>query len=175
MESNLNRFAQIERMLVGTIFTVLLTIVYKVYGYGGQSASYCLMLCFLAAAVIWDIEKRTIPDALVVSGMLTAFVCSFINSGITILSALSGGFIAGGVFLFISLVTRNGVGLGDAKLLGCVGMFLGLEKVLAAMLFSVILSGITGIAFLLISPRNRKKTIPYAPFITLGAVISLIF
>ena len=100
-----------------------------------------------------------------------AFV--LINSQIDLLNSLMGGVTAGVVLLLVYYITRGGIGLGDVKLFGCSGIYLGFENTVSAMLISAVLAGLFSLSLICINRDNKKREIPYAPFI-LAAVLAVI-
>jgi leader peptidase (prepilin peptidase)/N-methyltransferase len=82
----------------------------------------------------------------------------------------AGGLITGGTFLAMSIATRGGMGMGDVKLAFFVGFALGLSFGIVAMLITAIGGGIIAVLLMLTRIRSRRDPIPYAPFISLGAL-----
>ena len=65
------------------------------------------------------------------------------------------------------------MGAGDMKLLGVIGLFLGLKGVILTLFLGVLSGGFIG-AFLLITKiKDRKSLIPFGPFLALSTFIAL--
>jgi len=62
------------------------------------------------------------------------------------------------------------MGLGDPKLLGMIGAFVGWKGVIFTILISSMLGTIVGLAFIVATGRDRQFQIPFGPFLSLGAV-----
>ncbi len=89
------------------------------------------------------------------------------------LSAL-GGFA---FFLFLYLITRGkGMGFGDVKLAFLIGIVLGFPKIITALYLAFLTGAIVG-SILIIWRKKKLKggTIPFGPFLIIGAVLSLFF
>ena len=88
-------------------------------------------------------------------------------------STLAGlvGFV---VLLVIALVSR-GMGGGDVKLIGAIGLWVGLRQLPVALFIAVVLGGIVAIILLLIRLSGRKDAISFAQFLCIGAATSLIW
>ena len=73
-------------------------------------------------------------------------------------------------FAALSLLTTRKFGLGDVKLMGIMGLALG--RALAPALFFAFISGtIVGVGIMLrFGMHERKKLIPFGPFLALGGV-----
>jgi leader peptidase (prepilin peptidase)/N-methyltransferase len=125
-----------------------------------------ILLAALAAAVACDLRARLIPNTITAPAALTALA--------------SGGNLAAGAiaaaFLGIAALARpDGMGLGDAKLAGVMGLCLG-PPVMAALLVAcagAVLYG-AGVAARSGLTAARAATVPFAPFLALGAVAVLV-
>ena len=87
------------------------------------------------------------------------------------------GFI---LFLLIYLVIlfiykQEGIGFGDVKLAGLIGLVTGSRLVLVALLIGIILGGLTGVILLLLKVKNRKEPIPFGPFLSLATIVTLLW
>jgi len=143
---------------------------------------------FLLLAII-DLEHRLILNGIVypaigISLILAPFwsntdlTRSFIghNSMMgTFLSSLVGGAIFFLVFLVISLAYREGMGGGDVKMAALTGLAVGLFNVPAALLTAIVGGGLVAGVLLLLGTKRRKDSLPFAPFLSLGAVIALLW
>jgi leader peptidase (prepilin peptidase)/N-methyltransferase len=65
------------------------------------------------------------------------------------------------------------MGGGDVKLLAMIGAFLGWKAVILTILLSSLIGSLTGILIIILKGKDFKYAIPFGPFLSLGAVISL--
>ena len=77
--------------------------------------------------------------------------------------------------LLVALATKGGIGWGDVKMMGLVGLITGFPLVLVSLLLGVISGGLAAIVLLLLKIKKRKQTIPFGPFLSLGAMITLLW
>lgn len=91
------------------------------------------------------------------------------------LSSLSGGGIFAVLFLLIALLYKGGMGWGDVKMAGLVGLVTGFPLVLVAMVASFLSGGLVAGVLLLLRLKGRKEGIPYGPFLSLGAFVALLW
>lgn len=136
--------------------------------------SYSALCIILITACIADIKTRVIPDRLIVPGAVTGLIMTFFNPEVTLLDAGLGFFTAGVILWLISIVTKGGIGMGDAKLLACTGMFLGLEKMLSALAVAFVVSGLAGLALLVSRFSRPGSSMPFSPFILIGVVLAIL-
>lgn len=118
-----------------------------------------------------DIYTNTIIVGLIV-GIAFAIISFFVEGSIMIY--IIGSLIGGGVISLIILLT-NGMGWGDAELLFIIGLFLGVRLTLVTLFLSFIIGGIAGGVLIILKIKSRKDYIPFGPFISIGAVISILF
>src|SRR5699024_4302458 len=88
-----------------------------------------------------------------------------------IFGAVSGfSFIA-----FIILFSKGGMGGGDMKLFGVLGIVLGWQNTLLTFFIAVFLGAIIGGVFMLIKKVKKRQAIPFGPYIVVGALISYFY
>ncbi len=92
---------------------------------------------------------------------------------VSILNGIIGGAI-GFVFLLIPmLIYQKGMGAGDVKLAGLIGMVTGFPMVLVAMFIGVFSGGFVAIMLLLFKIKGRKDAIPYGAFLGFSSIVTL--
>jgi leader peptidase (prepilin peptidase)/N-methyltransferase len=109
-------------------------------------------------------------------GLFASVLIPEISLSNSLIGILSGG---GSLFLVATLYQwlfkREGMGGGDVKLLAMIGAFLGWKAVILTILLSSLIGSITGIILMVLKGKNFKYAIPFGPFLSLGAVISLFY
>ena len=143
---------------------------YGVTALGAAWSGAQLLLVFVAA---FDVMTRRIPNrvtapaALVVLALRAAFEHS------TLPAAAAAGAIAFGAFFLFALLTRGGIGMGDVKLVGLLGLLLG-KAVLPALLLGVVAGGIGSLVVLVARSGGRGHTFAYGPYLCLGAALGIL-
>jgi prepilin signal peptidase PulO-like enzyme (type II secretory pathway) len=89
-----------------------------------------------------------------------------------LLKGLAFGFI---LFLLFYLFFPKGIGFGDVKLAGAIGLFLGFKLTILAILLSFFSGAIVGLLLIALGKKTMKDPIPFGPFLALGAIASLFF
>jgi len=132
-----------------------------------------LVLLLVPCAVI-DLEHRIIPNILTGPGALLAVVAGTALDPAGEPSRLIAGAAAGGFLLLAALAYPRGMGMGDVKLAGMLGLFLG-SAVAPAMLVAL-LSGV-GVGAVIMArtgtATGRKTAIPFGPYLALGGLVGL--
>lgn len=156
---------------LGLIFYVIYTKIGITY----YSLSYMILAAFLSAATIKDIKERIIPNKLILFGLISGVILNvlFLNLD-RIVWGLAAFVLAGGVLLLTSFVSKGGVGIGDVKLAAFTGLLLGIDKTISVMIISFLASALFGILSMLLKKLNKKSTMPFAPFVLLGTVLTML-
>jgi leader peptidase (prepilin peptidase)/N-methyltransferase len=134
----------------------------------------------IALAAI-DLDVHRLPDAIVIpsyfvgGALLTAAALLEGQPDRLLVAAIGGG--ASVVFYGILwFVKPGGMGRGDVKLAGVLGMYLGYlgwAQLVVGVAAAFVLGGIFGIALILARRAGRKTAIPFGPWMILGAWIGI--
>jgi leader peptidase (prepilin peptidase)/N-methyltransferase len=126
----------------------------------------------LVALSVVDLEQRRVPNRIVLPALAAALVVR------TALDPsprwLAGALIAGGTLFILAAIHPAGLGMGDVKLAGFLGAWLGWNGVLALLLGSFA-AFVPALALLILHGRAaRKVALPFAPFLAIGGVIAVL-
>lgn len=166
---------------------ILFAFLYWHYGLGWELALVAVYCCLFITLLLIDLEHGILPNKLVYPGMIIALAIAALGSvfGFEPGDIVGGGFqlwivdaaIGGGIgFLLLllpGLLYRGGMGWGDIKLAALIGFVTGFPLVILAMFFAVIVGGLTAVILLLLKIKGRKDAIPFGPFLSLAAMITL--
>ena len=143
---------------------------------------YETLVIFGYIAAVVDIRLKKIPNSLIIAKaavwILIMVPKIFLDTDAAIVSLVDSaiGFaIGGGLFLLVYLISRKGLGGGDVKFMAAAGLYLGFSGVLSAMLYGTVLAALSGLTLILLKKIGRKDTIPLAPFLYAGILITLVF
>ncbi len=150
----------------------------------GFEPRLALLMFALGAALIVvtiiDIDHRIIPDAITLPSILVGPAAAFFIGHIRVTESVAGIVVGGGILWAVAAVYeklrgREGMGMGDVKLLGMIGGVLGLEGALFTLLLSSVAGATTGL--MLMAPRRTRPDteIPFGPFLALGALVYMFF
>ena len=99
-------------------------------------------------------------------------VCDFSGFRFTVIFNLIGSFVCGTIFLITNLLSHNGLGMGDVKLMYVLGLLVGMDDALGALLWTFALSAVYGIVMLIGKKVKMKTKIAMGPFFFLGFLCS---
>lgn len=169
------RYPLIE-LLTGLIYVVLAVR----FGISGTFAAYVVLCSILIIATAIDLEFQIIPNGLVLTGAIAGVLFSLAGLTVDWLDALIGMLVGGGTFLIVALLAhwilkKEGMGGGDIKLMGMIGLLIGWRLTSLSILLSVYAGGLIGGLLLLLRIKKRGDAIPYGPFIAAGTLLSIFF
>jgi leader peptidase (prepilin peptidase)/N-methyltransferase len=128
---------------------------------------------FLVSILYYDIKEKKIPDLFTYSGMLIILIVRLLQGNFSLWCLVDAvvGFSFIWLFVFFS---KGRIGLGDAKLSAFISIIVGVWAWALAIFFA----SISGLLFMLIMIKlkqmTKKESIPFAPFLILGGVISFL-
>src|SRR5262249_48137476 len=131
------------------------------------------LLGLLAVVTVSDVRTRLIPDKAVAGALVLCMVVIAFDDPAGLPPRVLAGAGAAGPLLAAALVRPDGMGLGDVKLAGVLGLYLG-GSVILALTVAFLAGSIAGLVLIARHGwRARSRTIPFAPFLALGAVVAL--
>ena len=171
------------------ILIVALIYIGLIYVYGVQDTivanldliKFMILTPMLLSVFIIDYKMQIIPNRLNLTifeiGLVFCFLYGISNVAIAINMFL--GMLAGaGIFLAITLLGglfygKEAMGFGDVKLMGAIGLFLGLSNIIIVTLLSFLIGAILSIILLVTKIRKTSEYIPFGPFIVIASFISI--
>lgn len=145
------------------------------YGPSSQLAMALVYASLFLVIFVIDLEHGLILDSIVYPGMVLALVFSFFWPELGVGSALIGGVIGVGLMFLPYLISRGGMGLGDVKLAGFIGLATGFPHVFIALFLGILSGGLVASFLLLFRLRTRKEAIPFGPFLAAGAMATVVW
>jgi len=156
------------------------------------AAKNCLFSAIVIALIATDFEERILPDEFTLGGTLVGLVLAFyvpVESlvmplflppalGVRWISLAEAAFAA---LLFSGLLWvlrwgyekvrhREGLGLGDIKMMAMVGAMLGVRGVMYTLLFGSLLGGVIGLAYIVFTKKSATYELPMGSFLGIAAL-----
>jgi leader peptidase (prepilin peptidase)/N-methyltransferase len=160
----------IVELLTGLVFAVIAV----VNGLDADLAYELPFAAMLVAVSVIDLEHRIVPNK-VLAPMAVLGVAAIAAVDLQFLpEALIAGAAAFTFMLVIALAHPKGMGMGDVKLAGVMGLYLGLS-VVPALLLGFLSGSLVGVAIMMRhGAAGRKRGVPFAPFLALGGLVALL-
>jgi leader peptidase (prepilin peptidase)/N-methyltransferase len=134
-----------------------------------------VLVAFLVPIALIDLDRRIIPNRLTLPAALLAIALGAALDPGGEAGRLAAGLLAGAVLALPSLLRPGGIGMGDAKLLAVLGLFLGAG---VAPAFVVAFSAGAIAAAVIVAREGlavgRKTPIAFGPFLALGGVVGML-
>ena len=176
---------------------LLFTYIYWHYGLSVELAVTAFYCCIFVVLMVIDMEHKLILNKITYPAAVAALIILAIDSALpqwgllanlkflpetisflpkpSILSGLIGG-AAGFVFFLIPfLVYPRGMGAGDVKMAGLIGLIMGFPLVIVALFIGIVTGGVAAVILLLFKIKKRKDAIPYGAFLALGPIATLLW
>jgi leader peptidase (prepilin peptidase)/N-methyltransferase len=183
--------------IVELLTAVIFLIFYNRYGLTLNFLFYVIFTCGLIVATFVDIKHRIIPDEISVGGIVAGLLLNgmrglrfkpFSYDWLPLVNSFLGIIIGAGIiwltgFLFdlvyFKLLKKppiqgetESMGGGDVKLMAMIGAFLGWQQGLLTFFLAPVFGAVVGVINLV---TTRDHTIPYGPFLSLAAFISVLW
>ena len=160
--------------LVELVTAVLFLAVVAVHGLSPRAWLGLAFVALLVAVALIDLEHRIIPNRLLWPAAIAALVLVTLWD----LGRLPEHLLAGaGAFTFLlvaALAYPGGMGMGDVKLAGVMGLFLG-SAMVPAMALAFLAGSVVGVAIILRhGAAARKRGVPFGPFLAIGGVAGVL-
>ena len=160
----------------------------------GPTPTAVLVFVFLAALIVItfiDIDYMIIPNSISLPGTVIAVAIGAIQQFLPnpifdfpIVFDLTSsvlGILAGAGFLYcvaegyLRLRKREGLGLGDVKLLALIGALLGPRCALFTIISSSVVALLVMLPLIVLSKRGFQQHLPFGPYIAFGAFLFIFF
>jgi leader peptidase (prepilin peptidase)/N-methyltransferase len=153
------------------------------FGASWQLPAFCVFFAALLAISVIDLAHFIIPNRIVyptlfVTVPMLAGAAAFDGTWRHFEDALIGGAAGFGALLVVHLISPRGMGFGDVRLAGVIGVmvgWLGLRYLVVALFLAFLLASIIGLGLIITRVKTRKDAVPFGPFMASGAVIAVLW
>jgi leader peptidase (prepilin peptidase) / N-methyltransferase len=141
--------------------------------------AFCYLAAVAVALAFIDTGHRRLPDMLTLPSypvallLLGAAALATANGTGDLIHAIAGLACASAFYLVLALIYPAGIGWGDVKLSGLLGLYLGwigTAALVIGLAAGFVLAGVTGIGLIAAGKATRKSQIPFGPFMLAGAL-----
>lgn len=168
--------------LVELLTAALFALVAAHFGADPALPAYLYLGALGVALALIDLEVRRLPNALVLPSypvvlLLLGAAAAVERDAGSIARAVAGGAALFGLYFLLALAYPAGMGFGDVKLAGLLGLglgWLGWDSLVVGAFAGFLLGGLVGAALIAVRRAGRKTAIPFGPFMLLGALLGVV-
>jgi len=149
------------------------------YLWYGPSALLIVRLIFawaMIALFVIDYQHQILPNVITIPGIVIGILSNILAGPGWIASIIGAAVGAGSLYAIAEIYYRvrheEGLGMGDVKMLGMIGAFLGWKLVLLTLVISSFLGSIVGVFVLVSRKESLKYAMPFGTFLTVGALVA---
>ncbi len=161
-----------------TALTILALYYYVPHSY---FFGYLILFSALIVSIRTDLEHMLIASTICFYPIPVAWILSYnkllpITFFQSILgTALGYGLLWSIAYLYHFTTKRDGMGEGDFDLMALIGAFTGIEGAIYTLFIASWIGSIIGIIYLLLYKQSKECRLPFAPFLSYGAIIYIFF
>jgi leader peptidase (prepilin peptidase)/N-methyltransferase len=146
------------------------------YGPGLLLVSRLVFGCALIVLFAIDLEHHLLPNVITLPGIVVGFAFSFFTEP-GWLDSLIGIVVGGGslllmFYLYLLVRKKEGLGMGDPKMLAMIGAFIGWKMTLLALMFASLSGSLVGLTMMVTRRGSLESMLPFGCFLAVGAAIA---
>jgi len=155
-------------------------ILFLKFGLGRELAVYWPLSYVLLFLSFVDLDHRILPDKVTLPGIVAGLIIAPLAGLTTFPESLIGALAGGGALYLIALAGtavfgKESMGGGDIKLAAMLGTFLGWQGVIVFLFIAFFVGAVVGVAVLAARRSEGDHTVPFGPFIALGAFVTMVW
>ena len=164
-------------VLVEVLCAVLAMILMYRWGISWALLICAIGTCGLVVNSLTDYEAGDVFDLLALVPGVACLLVRIAGGWPAVLDGVAGAFSGWAVFAVIILLSRGGMGWGDAVFMAGMGGVLGLRFVLFSVYAGIMAGGLWVIVMMLIGRLHwgRGESVPLVPFLSIGCFVTMIF
>jgi leader peptidase (prepilin peptidase)/N-methyltransferase len=161
--------------------TALLFLFFMIrYGFSLKFLFASLLAALSIVLMSIDYRHKILPNVITLSGVILGFIFSLIPVYVGWKESLAGIIVGGGLLLLVSLLYRvmtgrEGMGMGDVKMMMMVGAFLGWKLAVLTIILGSFMGSIIGVLIAVKQKADMKLMLPFGTFLGVATLFALIW
>ncbi len=173
-----------RRLLLVTLTTAgLFGVMAAVFGATWVLPAYLYLAAISVPLAVIDLAVKRLPNAIVlpsyvVAGLLLLAPAAAAPDWGAYLRAWLAALVLFGLYFLLALIYPAGMGFGDVKLAGVLGLYLGWlgwGPLVVGAFLGFVFGAVVGAALLLVRKAKVKSTFPFGPFMLAGALVAVVW
>lgn len=142
---------------------------YKI-GFDLELTLMIILVSMLMIIFVTDITYMRIPNKILLFFLPFIIIMRIISPLDPWYNAIIGAIVGYVLIALIIIVSKGGMGAGDMKLLGVLGIVLGLGKVLLTFFIAALIGAVVGMTLRALRKLNKKQPIPFGPYLIVSTI-----
>lgn len=134
-----------------------------------------VVICMVMILFVTDMAYMRIPNKILLFFLPLIIILRIVAPLDPWYNAILGAVVGYVLVALIIILSKGGMGAGDMKLLGVLGIFLGLAKVLVTFFVAALIGALVGGAFMLVGKVKRKQAIPFGPYLIVATIVTYFY
>lgn len=148
------------------------------FGFGPEALAAALLSALLVALAAIDFDHLWLPDKITLPGLALGLLLQLALPRASLAKGLAGALLGAGILLLLAgawelLRGVEGMGLGDVKMLGMIGAFLGVAGVVVTLVVGTFLGSLAGLALVARGRGGMDAKLPFGVFLAAGGLVAL--
>jgi leader peptidase (prepilin peptidase)/N-methyltransferase len=168
--------------LVELLTAVLFLVVTWRLGLVAELPAYLYLIAVGVALSVIDLDLKRLPNALTLPSYPVLAVLLGLASVIhadwwALVRAVAGMAAYYGVLFVLAVAIPKGMGFGDVKLAGVLGMalgWLGWAELISGFFLAFLYGAVVSLVLIAVRRAGRKSTVPFGPFLVAGAITAIL-
>jgi leader peptidase (prepilin peptidase)/N-methyltransferase len=151
------------------------------YVWYGPGPLLIVRLVFAWAMIVLfviDLQHQILPNVITLPGIIVGVLANALAGPGWVASLIGAAVGAGSLFAIAEIYYRvrheEGMGMGDVKMLGMIGAFLGWKLVLVTLVLSSFIGSLVGVFVLIAKKESLKYAMPYGTFLAIAALVAAV-
>jgi len=187
--------------LVELLTALLFLGCFLAFGLSLEALKWAIFSAVMVVLVFTDLRERILPNVVNFTGLGLGLALSFFTKPsdgtalwlanrffdfpppqpvLSLVDALLGAFLGSGLLWVVSeayfrLRKREGMGLGDVKMMLMVGTFLGPKRTILTIFAGSVLGSVIGIVYILARRKGSNYELPFGTFLGMAALLAAFF
>lgn len=187
----------VVELLTGLLFLAC----FYAFGLTPEALKWAAFAAIMVVLVFTDLRERILPDVVNFTGFGIGLAFSFVTKPIdgtalwianhmfdfpppapvlSFVDAILGAALGSGLLWIVSegyfrLRRREGMGLGDVKMMLMAGAFLGVKRVLLTIFVGAVLGSVLGLLFILVRRKGSDYELPFGTFLGAAALLVVFY
>lgn len=161
----------VTELITGLLFAFT----YYKLGFSIELITALLLMSMLMILFVTDMTYMLIPNKILLFFLPFFIIMRIINPLTPWHTSITGAVVGFVLVAIIIIFSNGGMGAGDMKLFGVLGIVLGLYNVLLTFFLAALFGALVGGLLIWLKVIDRKQPIPFGPYIILAAIITYFF